>query len=172
MNRDFSEMLSALSDAGAEYILVGAHAMAAHGLPRATGDMDLWVRPSPENAERVWRALAEFGTPLDQLSQKDLTEPEMVFQIGVVPNRIDLLTSVTGVDFQDAWTRREVVELDGVRVGVLAREDLIRNKKSVGCATSRISRTWKGMDERGDRQPRPANRHPGFHRPLPRPHSA
>jgi hypothetical protein len=94
--------------------------------------MDLWVRPSPENAERVWRALAEFGTPLDQLSQKDLTEPEMVFQIGVVPNRIDLLTSVTGVDFQDAWTRREVVELDGVRVGVLAREDLIRNKKSVG----------------------------------------
>jgi hypothetical protein len=112
MNRDFSEMLSALSDAGAEYILVGAHAMAAHGLPRATGDMDLWVRPSPENAERVWRALAEFGTPLDQLSQKDLTEPEMVFQIGVVPNRIDLLTSVTGVDFQDAWTRREVVDIE------------------------------------------------------------
>jgi predicted nucleotidyltransferase len=132
MNRDFSEMLSALSDAGAEYILVGAHAMAAHGLPRATGDMDLWVRPSAENAERVWRALAEFGAPLDQLSQEDLTEPEVVFQIGVVPNRIDILTSVTGVDFEDAWTRRDVVELDGVQVGVIAREDLIRNKRAVG----------------------------------------
>jgi hypothetical protein len=132
MNRDFSEMLSALSDAGAEYILVGAHAMAAHGLPRATGDMDLWVRPSAENAERVWRALAEFGAPLDQLSQEELTEPEVVFQIGVVPNRIDILTSVTGVDFEDAWTRRDVVELDGVQVGVIAREDLIRNKRAVG----------------------------------------
>jgi predicted nucleotidyltransferase len=132
MNRDFSEMLSALSDAGAEYILVGAHAMAAHGLPRATGDMDLWVRPSAENAERVWRALAEFGAPLDQLSQEELTEPEVVFQIGLVPNRIDILTSVTGVDFEDAWTRRDVVELDGVQVGVIAREDLIRNKRAVG----------------------------------------
>lgn len=132
MNPDFSEMLSALSDAGAEYLLVGAHAMAAHGLPRATGDMDLWVRPSPENAERVWRALAEFGAPLDQLSQEDLTEPEVVFQLGVVPSRIDILTSVTGVDFEDAWPRREVIDLDGVQVGVIAREDLIRNKKAVG----------------------------------------
>lgn len=132
MNRDFSEMLSALSDAGAEYLLVGAHAMAAHGLPRATGDMDLWVRPSPENAERVWRALAEFGAPLDQLSQEDLTEPEVVFQLGIVPSRIDILTSVTGVDFEDAWGRREVIDLDGVQVGVIAREDLIRNKKAVG----------------------------------------
>lgn len=79
--------------------------------------MDLWVRPSAENAERVWRALAEFGAPLDQLSQEDLTEPEVVFQMGVVPNRIDILTSVTGVDFEDAWTRRDVVELDGVGWG-------------------------------------------------------
>ena len=132
MNRDFSEMLSALSDAGAEYLLVGAHAMAAHGLPRATGDMDLWVRPSPENAERVWRALAEFGAPLDQLSQGDLTEPDVEFQLGVVPSRIDILTSVTGVDFEDVWARREVIDLDGVEVGVIAREDLIRNKKAVG----------------------------------------
>ena len=106
--------------------------MAAHGLPRATGDMDLWVRPSPENAERVWRALAEFGAPLDQLSPEDLTEPEVVFQLGVVPSRIDILTSVTGVDFEDAWPRREVIDLDGVQVGVIAREDLIRNKKAVG----------------------------------------
>ena len=132
MNPDFSEMLSALSDAGAEYLLVGAHAMAVHGLPRATGDMDLWVRSSPENARRVWRALAEFGAPLDQLSQEDLTEPDVVFQLGVVPSRIDILTSVTGVDFEDAWVRRQVIDLDGVQVGVIAREDLIRNKKAVG----------------------------------------
>lgn len=115
-------MLAALSAAGAEYLVVGAHALAAHGLPRATGDLDLWVRPSRDNAERVWRALESFGAPLDELTLEDPSRPEVVFQIGVVPRRIDVLTSITGVSFEEAWESRavgrardlaDIAELDG-----------------------------------------------------------
>lgn len=132
MNRDYVEMLSALSDADAEYLVVGAYAMAVHGRPRATGDLDLWVRPTPENAERVWEALARFGAPLDRLEPEDLTTPELVFQIGVVPNRIDILTSVTGLSFDRSWERRVIVPIEGVEVPVIGREDLIENKKELG----------------------------------------
>src|SRR5437867_7963755 len=106
MNRDFVEMLCALSETGAEFIIVGAHALAAHGHPRATGDLDIWVRPSPENAPRVWQALAKFGAPLGELTLQDLQTPDVVFQIGVVPCRIDLLTSISGVAFEDGWANR------------------------------------------------------------------
>jgi hypothetical protein len=132
MSPDFVEMLSALSAEGADFLVIGAHALAVHGRPRATGDLDLWVRPTPENAERVWGALAGFGAPLDAISPGDLTEPGLVFQIGVSPNRIDLLTSVTGLTFQEAWERRVPVPIGGLRIPVLSREDLIRNKKAVG----------------------------------------
>lgn len=132
MNRDYVEMLSALSDADAEYLVVGAHAMAVHGRPRATGDLGLWVRPTPENAERVWEALARFGAPLDRLEPEDLTTPELVFQIGVVPNRIEILTSVTGLSFDRSWERRVIVPIEGVEVPVIGREDLIENKKELG----------------------------------------
>jgi len=94
MNPDFAEMLSALSEAGADYLIVGAHALAAHGLPRATGDLDIWVRPTPANARCVISALRVFGAPLFDLSEADLTESTTVFQIGVVPNRIDILTGI------------------------------------------------------------------------------
>ena len=97
LNRDYVEMLAALSAAGAEYLVVGAHALAAHGAPRATGDLDLWVRPTPENARRVWQALEAFGAPLHELTLGDLSRPDVVFQIGLVPQRIDILTSITGV---------------------------------------------------------------------------
>jgi hypothetical protein len=127
-------MLAALSAAGAEFLVVGAHALAAHGVPRATGDLDLWVRPTQENARRVWKALEEFGAPLHELTLQDLTGPDVVFQIGIVPRRIDLLTSITGVAFEEAWTNRSVVEVEGVEVPVLGRNELIRNKRTVGRA--------------------------------------
>jgi hypothetical protein len=76
MNPDFVEMLSALSDAGAEFLIVGAHALAVHGRPRATGDLDIWIQPTPENASRVWKALAEFGAPMDQIDPDELTWAE------------------------------------------------------------------------------------------------
>lgn len=132
MNRDFVEMLSALSEAGAEFLVVGAHAMAAHGVPRATGDLDLWVRASAENAERVLVALARFGAPLFDLTPEDLTAPGTVFQIGQPPSRIDILTSISGVAFDDAWKNRMTIEAGGLSVPVLGKQDFIRNKRAVG----------------------------------------
>ncbi len=131
MNRDFAEMLSALSAANAEYLVIGAHALSVHGRPRATGDLDLWVRPSEENAERVWKALERFGAPLHDLRPEDLAAPDLVFQIGLAPSRIDILTSITGVTFEEAWKNRVDLEIDGITVAVLGREDLIRNKRAV-----------------------------------------
>jgi len=132
MNRDFVEMLAALSDAGADYLVVGAHALAAHGIPRATGDLDIWVRPTPENAARVWTALERFGAPLHELERRDLHTSDVVFQIGLAPSRIDLLTSISGVAFDEAWPNRIIVAVAGQEVPTIGREEFIRNKKAVG----------------------------------------
>jgi hypothetical protein len=132
MNPDFADMLSALSAAGVDFLIVGAHALAAHGVPRATGDLDIWIRPTPENAARTLRALTAFGAPLDDLSVDDLTRPDTVFQIGLPPARIDILSGITGVTFDAAWARRVQIELPGGTVAVLSRADYITNKKAVG----------------------------------------
>lgn len=125
-------MLSALSDAGVEFLVVGAHALAVHGRPRATGDLDVWINPTADNVANVWRALSAFGAPLDDLREEDLTKPEVVFQIGIVPKRIDILTSVTGLVFEEAWGRRINARYGEVEVPVIGREDLIRNKRELG----------------------------------------
>lgn len=132
MNRDFVEMLSALSEAGAEYLVVGAHAMAAHGVPRATGDLDIWVRPGPGNAQRVLTALANFGAPLHDLTVDDLMREDMVFQIGVPPARIDILTSISAVPFDEAWPERLTVHVGALPVPVLGRAQFLKNKRAVG----------------------------------------
>lgn len=132
MNRDFNEMLSALSAAGADYLIVGAHALAVHGRPRATGDLDIWVRPTPDNARRVWKALQAFGAPLDQLRVEELAERDLVYQIGVAPARIDIMTGISGLEFEDAWPGRISVRLADLDVPVIGREALVRNKRSAG----------------------------------------
>jgi hypothetical protein len=132
MNPDFVEMLSELSATGAEFLVVGAHALAAHGLPRATGDLDIWVRADNENAPRVLEALRRFGAPLFDLSLDDLSKPGTVFQIGTAPTRIDILTGVSGLMFGEAWSRRTTVRIGELPVGVIGREDLIRNKRATG----------------------------------------
>jgi hypothetical protein len=132
MNPDFAEMLSELSAAGVEFIVVGAFAMAAHGNPRATGDIDIWVRPTRENAERVLRALRAFGAPLFELSVDDLVDEQTVFQIGVAPVRIDILAGIDGVDFEEAWQRRVMVDLGPLKTPVLGLADLITNKRAAG----------------------------------------
>ena len=101
--------------------------MAAHGLPRATGDIDLWIRATPDNAERVWKALGRFGAPLAGLSAA-----ETVFQIGVAPRRVDILTSIEAVSFDEAWPARDEVEIEGLRVPILSRSHLVTNKKALG----------------------------------------
>lgn len=134
MNRDFAEMLGALSDQKAEFLVVGAYAMAAHGTPRATGDIDIWVRPTAANAERVWTALEAFGAPLRNLTRADLQTEGVVFQIGIAPNRIDILTRITGVDFAAAWSNRMDIQLEGRTIPVLGKAELIANKKATGRA--------------------------------------
>lgn len=132
MNRDFAEMLSAFSEAGAEFLVIGAHALAAHGIVRATGDLDIWVRPTRENAERVMRALMVFGAPLMDLTIDDLLKADTVFQIGVEPSRVDVLSGISGVGFDEAWSRRIVLDIEGVTVPVLSRADFVTNKRASG----------------------------------------
>jgi len=132
INPDFKDMLRALSAAKVDFLLVGAYAVAAHGHPRATGDLDLWVRPDAETAPKVYGVLAEFGAPLDDLTIEDLARPGIVFQIGVEPSRIDILTAISGVEFQHAWKNRMSVEIDSMQLCVIGRADLIVNKRACG----------------------------------------
>lgn len=134
MNDDFRDLLTSLVDADARFLVVGAHALAAHGVPRVTGDLDIWTEPTPENARRVWRALTAFGAPLDELDvqETDLTTPDVVAQFGLPPFRVDVLTSISGVTFEDAWNDRLQGHLFGVPVHFLGRTTFIRNKRASG----------------------------------------
>lgn len=132
MHRDFSELLSEFNAAQVEYLLVGAHAMAIHGHVRATKDLDVWVRPTPENAARIFRALKNFGAPLLDLTEEDLATPGVVFQIGVPPLRIDLVTRIDGVEFEEARGRRTLTKLGDIEIPALSLADLIKNKRATG----------------------------------------
>jgi hypothetical protein len=134
VNKDFRDILALLKDEGAWFLIVGAHALAVHGYLRATGDLDLWIRPDPDNAECVWRALLRFGAPVEalSLSQSDLEKPGIVFQIGLPPRRIDILTEISGVGFEEAWPNRVTQSIDGLEVPFLGREALLRNKQESG----------------------------------------
>jgi hypothetical protein len=147
LNPDFRDMLSVLCDEGVEFLLVGAYALATHGLPRATGDMDIWIRCSQENAARVWRALRRFRAPLTGLNEDDLNTPNLVFQIGIAPRRIDLLTSIDAVQFDEAWPDRRVVEIEGLSIGVIGRSHLIQNKKAVGRPQDLADVAWLEGDQ-------------------------
>ena len=135
MTDDWFDMIRALQDASARFLIVGAHALAVHGLPRGTQDLDLWIEPTPENAQRVWKALDDFGAPAEQLgiSVDDLVAADSVIQFGLPPNRIDLLTDLTGVDnFESAWADREEQEIRGRQVPFLGRATLVANKRATG----------------------------------------
>lgn len=132
LNPDFRDMLFEFNAAGVEYLIVGGYAVGQHGYPRATGDMDFWVRRSPENASRVLHALAAFGTPETLVTLDDLLDPEMVAQIGVEPNRIDILTDIDGVEFDDAYPDRVVVRLGDVDIPFVGLHHLIANKRATG----------------------------------------
>lgn len=132
LNPDYRDILGEFASAGVEFLVVGAFAMAAHGLPRATGDIDLWVRCGDANARRVMVALARFGAPLENVSAADFLVPGLVVQFGVAPCRVDLLTKIDGVGFEEAWRDRVTVEMDGVAVPVIGREHLLLNKRAAG----------------------------------------
>jgi len=130
LNPDFRDILLAFEEEEVEYLVVGAYALAAQGIPRATGDLDLWVHSSQENARSVLRALSRFGAPSQSITEADLATEDLVFQIGISPRRIDILTSITGVPFTNAWSRRLNIRMDGIQVSVIGREDLIENKRA------------------------------------------
>ena len=132
LNPDYRDMLSALSEAGVEHMVVGAYALAFHGLPRATGDIDIWVRCSPENAQRVLGALAAFGAPLAGVTAADLEAPGTVLQIGVAPRRIDLLTSIDGVEWEDGAMAIEYATIEALRIPIIGKAHLIQNKLATG----------------------------------------
>lgn len=134
MNEDYRDILAALVAQQARFLVVGAHALAVHGYPRATVDIDIWIEPSSANAERVWRALADFGAPLDDLDIRlqDLTRVDVVAQFGLPPNRIDIMTGISGLRFEEAWANRVEHLVEGVRVPVLSLIDLLANKRAAG----------------------------------------
>ncbi len=131
---DFRDVLAELVRAGARFLVVGAHALGVHGVPRATVDLDIWVDASPENAKRVWAALAAFGAPLEtlQIREDDFTRPDMVAQLGLPPFRIDILTGVSGLSFDQAYGERVEDRFADVPVPFLGRASLIRNKRATG----------------------------------------
>ncbi|RKY19750.1 MAG: hypothetical protein DRQ55_09910 [Planctomycetota bacterium] len=153
LNRDFSDLLSAFADCGVEYLLIGAHALSVHGFVRATGDLDVWVRPSRENAGAVCKALRAFGAPAEMFTEDDLVQPDQVLQLGVAPVRIDILTSISGVTFDEAWGARMEVLVEGQSVSVLSREHLIINKQATGRPQDLIDvdRLTQGDAGRGER---------------------
>jgi hypothetical protein len=132
MNRDFLDLLHAFLTADVRFLVVGAYAVAVHGHPRATGDLDLWVDPTPLNAARVYAALQAFGAPLHELRPDDLERPGIVFQMGLPPARIDILTSVSGLEFEEAWTSRIVETISEMRIPFIGRDGLIKNKLATG----------------------------------------
>lgn len=134
MLADFRDLLAGFVAGGVRFLVVGAHALAAHGVPRVTADLDLWIEATPDNAARVWTALVEFGAPLASLRvhEDDFSRPGQVVQFGLPPYRIDILTSVSGVDFTEAWPNRSEATLFDIPVAFLGRDDLIRNKRASG----------------------------------------
>ena len=132
MNQDFIDLLRAFIAADVRFLIVGAYALALHGRPRATGDLDVWVEATPENARRVVRGLAAFGAPLKDISEDDFTREGVVYQIGVPPGRIDLLTELSGLTFPDAWRDRLRRPFGDVEVDFIGRASFIRNKRATG----------------------------------------
>ncbi|MEZ4437338.1 MAG: hypothetical protein R3F65_33510 [bacterium] len=134
LNQDFLDIIAELGDAHATYVIVGGHALAVHGVPRATGDIDIFIRPEPGNAERVLDALRAFGAPVDahRLTAHDLTRPGTVYQIGLPPRRIDVLTAIDGCDFDDVWRGRREVDVAGQRLPFIGRRELLINKRASG----------------------------------------
>jgi hypothetical protein len=131
-NPDFKDLFSELNVREARYLVVGGYAVSFHARPRYTKDIDLWVEASPANASKIFAALAAFGAPMRELTAEDLSTPGIFLQLGVAPNRIDVLTELEGVQFEEAWRDRVQSSYDDVPIQFVSRKHLIRNKRAVG----------------------------------------
>ncbi|MGA2988107.1 MAG: DUF6036 family nucleotidyltransferase [Terriglobia bacterium] len=132
INSDFRDLLRNLNAAGVRYLIVGGYAVMVHTEPRYTKDLDLWIEPVESNAQKLFLALAEFGAPTKDIHPSDFTAPEVFFQIGIEPVRIDIMTSVSGLDFAPAWERKVIVDFGGESAPVLCRADVLESKIAAG----------------------------------------
>ena len=132
LNEDYKDILQIFLKNEVRFLVVGAYAMGAHGYPRATSDIDLFVKPTVENSKKVYESLVEFGAAVDELTPETLTKKGIFFQIGVAPRRIDILNELEGIDFDKAYESRGIVEVETMPLPILSRQDLIRNKKIAG----------------------------------------
>jgi predicted nucleotidyltransferase len=132
LSKDWREFLELLNSRGVDYVIVGAQSLAFHGRPRYTGDLDILVRPTPENARRLVDLLKQFGFAHSGFKETDFIEPEQMIQLGRAPNRIDLLSSISGVSTDEAFASKVSAELDGIPVYIISKDALIRNKRAVG----------------------------------------
>lgn len=149
LNQNFKDILSAFCDEKVEFMVVGGFAVAFHGYLRSTGDIDLWIRCSAENAKRVWKALQEFGAPLFDLTLDDLQTPGTVFQMGVIPTRIDVILKIDGVDFDDAWKDHTMIGVEDMSVPVIGKEHLLINKKASNRPKDQNDILWLESEEKG-----------------------
>ncbi len=142
INRDFRDLFRELCAAEARFLVVGAHAVIFHATPRYTKDLDVWTEPSADNAPRVYLALARFGAPMESLTVEDLATPGTIFQIGVEPNRIDVITSVEGLSFETAWENRISSAYGEVPISILGLDDLLLNKRLIGRPQDLLDVEW------------------------------
>ncbi|MFH0889092.1 MAG: hypothetical protein V1871_07800 [Planctomycetota bacterium] len=132
LNEDYKEMLQLLSSNDVKFLVVGAYAMGAYGYPRATGDLDIWVENTPENSAKIYQSLSEFKAPMAMINEKTFCKKGIIFQIGVAPRRIDIITQIDGVEFKKAYPKRKNIDVENLKIPLLSKSDLIKNKESTG----------------------------------------
>lgn len=132
LNRDFREFIKSLNDNEVRYLVIGGYAVALHGHPRYTKDLDVWVKPEAENVDKLLRALRQFGFGSIGLSQDDFTDHDLVIQLGYPPNRIDLILSASGVEFDKCYQTRKIVRIDDTDIAFIDLENLKKNKRATG----------------------------------------
>jgi len=132
LNEDYREMLQTLLNNKVKFLVVGAYAMGAQGYPRATGDFDIWVKPSSENSKKVYNSVADFGAPLKRINPGTFVEKGIIFQIGVAPRRIDILTFIDGIEFDKAYREKEIIKIEDIKIPFLSKDNLIKNKEATG----------------------------------------
>lgn len=152
VNRDFKDLFKALNSCRVRYLVVGAHAVMQYTEPRYTKDIDVWVEPTPKNARLVWQAMTKFGAPLDHVTEADFANPKLIFQMGISPNRIDIMMGVPGLRFPAAWARRQRSQYGGISIAILSKADIAKAKRKAGRPQDRLDlaalRTAAGLKMR------------------------
>ena len=147
LNEDYREMLQILLGNDVRFLVVGAYALGAYGYPRATGDFDIWVDTSPDNSRKIYASLAQFGAALSDISETTFTEKGILFQVGIAPRRIDLITHIDGVDFKEAYETKKVIEVDNLGIPFISKDNLIKNKRSTGREKDKLDAEYPSRNQ-------------------------